>query len=229
MIEPLKIYKQITAVMNDLEAITKSRQAHTYKFRGIDDVYNAMHPLLAKHGVFTVPEVIEERTEEKSTKNGGVSIYRILKIKYHFFAEDGSSVVATVIGEGMDSGDKASNKAMAVAHKYALMQVFAIPTEDAKDPENDHHELTSTQRMTQGNIRTQGMPSAKSIVETRTGRPHDPSTYQATPDQKLELFSLVKRFPDVKPPEMKGISDALMGVPMGELSVRLKEIIEAGA
>jgi hypothetical protein len=67
----------------------------------------------------------------------------MLKMQYTFFADDGSSVKAVVMGEGMDSGDKASNKAMAVAHKYAIVQMFAIPTEDDKDPENDSHETVA--------------------------------------------------------------------------------------
>lgn len=133
------IYKQIPKIAADLDAVGKDKRntAQSYNFRGIDDVYNALHPILARHGVFTVPEVIAEVTEERQTKGGGLLIYRKLTIKYRFYAEDGSFVEATVIGEGMDSGDKASNKAMAVAHKYALLQVFSIPTEEAKDPEVD--------------------------------------------------------------------------------------------
>ena len=45
-----------------------------------------------------------------------------------------------MIGEGMDSGDKASNKALAVAFKYACFQVFCIPTEEMKDPDAECHE-----------------------------------------------------------------------------------------
>jgi len=139
------IYKAIPAIMAEIEAIAKNRknEAQGYKFRGIDDVYNELHPLLAKYKVFTVPEVLEEKDDTVTTAKGSTLFYRLLKIKYTFFAEDGSSVVAVVRGEGMDSGDKASNKAMAVAHKYALMQIFAIPTEDEKDPENDSHEVVA--------------------------------------------------------------------------------------
>ena len=36
---------------------------------------------------------------------------------------------------GMDSGDKATTKAMAIAFKYACFQVFCIPTEEMKDPD----------------------------------------------------------------------------------------------
>jgi hypothetical protein len=137
--KPAQIYQKISAVMSEIEAIGKDRknQQQNYSFRGIDDVYNELHPLLAKHGIFSVPEVLEQSRAEKPNKSGGLLLYSILKIRYTFFAEDGSSIQATVVGEGMDSGDKASNKAMAVAHKYALMQLFAIPTEESKDPEDE--------------------------------------------------------------------------------------------
>lgn len=145
------IFQKIAAVMRDIGAISKDKRnaQQGYNFRGIDDVYNELHEPMARHGIFTVPDVIVEHTEDRTTKSGGALIYRVLKIKFNFYAEDGSSVSAVVIGEGMDSGDKASNKAMAVAHKYALMQVFCIPTEDAKDPEHDSHEVAPKAQKTQ--------------------------------------------------------------------------------
>ena len=138
-----KIHEAIAAIMKEIEPIRKERtndQQH-YNFRGIDDAYNELQPRLAKYEVFTVPKVIEERSEERTTRQGGALIYRILKIQYTFFASDGSSIETVVMGEGMDSGDKASNKAMAVAHKYALLQIFAIPTGEQMDLENDSHDL----------------------------------------------------------------------------------------
>ena len=133
------IYQAMAEVMKDIDAVGKNQknQQQGFKFRGIDDVYNAVHPILAKHGVFTVPTVLNERTEERQTRNGGNLIYRILTMKYTFFASDGSSVEAVVIGEGMDSGDKGANKGMAIAHKYALLQTLCIPTEDMIDPDSE--------------------------------------------------------------------------------------------
>jgi len=133
------IFQKIPAIMADVGAIGKNREndSQHYSFRGIDDVYNELHELLAKHKVFTVPEILTERHEERKSRSGSLLIYRIFSIRYTFYAEDGSSVAAVVVGEGMDSGDKAGNKAMSVAHKYALLQVFCIPTDDPKDPEND--------------------------------------------------------------------------------------------
>lgn len=137
------IYKAICNVMNDVSAVEKNRVNKTqgFKFRGIDDVMNALHPLMAKHHIFVVPEILKQDREERKTLKGGLLIYSICKIRYTFFAEDGSSVAATVIGEGMDSGDKATNKAMAIAFKYACFQVFCIPTEEMVDADEESHEV----------------------------------------------------------------------------------------
>lgn len=136
-----QIYKCICAAMADIEAIGKqnTNQKQNFKYRGIDDVYNSLHGILAKNNIFTVPEVVADRTEERTSSSGNALIYRILTIKYTFYTSDGSSISAIVVGEGMDPGDKASNKAMAIAHKYALLQIFCIPTSDDKDPDADTH------------------------------------------------------------------------------------------
>lgn len=133
------IYQAITAIMDEGYAITKGKrnQQQGFMYRGIDDVMNTFQPLLAKHHVFVVPEVLEQTRMERAIKEGKTILYSVLRMKYTFFAEDGSSVSAIVVGEGMDSGDKASNKAMAVAMKYAMFQVFCIPTEEMPDPDGD--------------------------------------------------------------------------------------------
>ena len=104
-------------------------------YRGIDDVMNTFQPLMAERGIFLVPEVLDATREERQTNKGGMLLYSVLRVKYTFYASDGTSISATVVGEGMDSGDKASNKAMAVAMKYAMFQVFCIPTEEMQDPD----------------------------------------------------------------------------------------------
>lgn len=138
-----KIYQAIPAIMHDLSAIKKEKKAGDgkfgYMFRGIDDVMNALHPLLSAHGVFVTPEVLEqERTERVVEGYNGqkkTTLWSVLKIRFTFHADDGSSVSCTTIGEGMDNGDKASNKAMSIAMKYAMFQVFCIPTEEMEDPD----------------------------------------------------------------------------------------------
>lgn len=133
------IYGKIADCMRQLGAISKtSKNAQQgFMYRGIDAVMNALNPVLTANHVFCVPEVLEQHREERQTRNGGNLIYSILKMCYTLYAEDGSSVSATVIGEGMDSADKSSNKAMSVAYKYAMFQIFSIPTEEMADPDAD--------------------------------------------------------------------------------------------
>ena len=133
----MNIYESINKIMEQIPAISKSKtnQQQGFKFRGIDDVMNTLQPILAKNKVFVTPEVIENNREERLTKSGGTITYSIMKIKYTFFAEDGTFITATTVGEAMDTADKASNKSMAIAFKYALFQVFCIPTEEMQDPD----------------------------------------------------------------------------------------------
>lgn len=154
----MNIFETINAVMADIGAIgkTSKNQTQGFMFRGIDAVMNAINPALIKYKLFVVPEILdqdrEERTSIKKDSYGNEKtstlIYSICKIKYTFYAEDGSNISAIVVGEGMDSGDKATNKAMSIAFKYACFQVFCIPTEEMKndDPDNECHEVTPNKK-----------------------------------------------------------------------------------
>ena len=139
----MNICKAIVATMADIGAIGKNTKntQQGFMFRGIDAVMNALQPAMLKNNIFVVPEVLEQTREERQTAKGGTLIYSILKVKFTFFADDGSNISAVVIGEGMDSGDKDSNKAMSIAFKYACFQVFCIPTEEMKDPDAECHEV----------------------------------------------------------------------------------------
>lgn len=139
------IYSAICGVMEDIGVVGKNdtNKQQGFKYRGIDSVMNALNPAMIKHKIFCVPEVLEQTREERTTAKGATLIYSVCKMRYRFYATDGSSVDAVVVGEGMDSGDKATNKAMSVAFKYACFQTFCIPTEDLMDdPDADSHENT---------------------------------------------------------------------------------------
>ena len=137
--EPMpQIFTLLPKVADEIGAVTKDKrntQGSGFMYRGVDDVMNALHPIIAKYGITIVPEVLNYAREERTTKSGANLLYSILKMKYTFFAPDGSNVMAVVLGEAMDSGDKASNKAMSIAFKYACFQVFCIPTEEMEDPD----------------------------------------------------------------------------------------------
>ena len=135
----MSIYEAISRCMEEIGAVGKDavNKQQGFKYRGSDAVMNAINPALVKNHVFIVPEVLDQQRQERTTNKGAVLIYSICRIKYTFYAEDGSFIEAVTVGEGMDSGDKATNKAMAIAFKYACFQVFCIPTEEMKDPDEE--------------------------------------------------------------------------------------------
>jgi len=143
----MSVYKAINAVQAELavSGITKDRtntQGSGYKFRGIDDVYNAIAPLLAKHGLCILPRVLSRTVDERTSRNGGALFYVTVDSEFDFVcAEDGSKHTVKTFGEAMDSGDKATNKAMSAAYKYACFQAFSIPTESDNDADAHTHEV----------------------------------------------------------------------------------------
>ena len=182
------IYKKIIEVMADINAIGKDRrnQQQGFQFRGIDDVMNELHGSLAKCGVFVLPNVFEETRTTGKTARGGDMFYTRLKINFGFYAEDGSHVDAVVIGEAMDTGDKASNKALSIGLKYAMLQVFCIPTVDEKDP--DAVSLQPAPGTMQQQPQ-QKKPAAKFAFEPKGG--------ETTPAEKKELGGLLStKYPD---------------------------------
>lgn len=159
------IYTTINEVMAEIGAIGKNSKNSTqgFMFRGIDAVMNALNPALLKHRLFIVPEILEQTREERTNSKGTTLIYSICKVKYTFYAEDGSSISAVVIGEGMDTGDKATNKAMSIAFKYACFQVFCIPTEEMADPDQESHEVAPKAKETTPKAKTERKATAKQI------------------------------------------------------------------
>jgi hypothetical protein len=131
------VFKKMVEVMREIGVVGKNQKntAQGFRFRGIDDMINALHPALTKYGVFMAPRCVAEQHELKEVTRGsgkqGVDKHVTIMMEYDFFAEDGSKVtVGPIPAEGLDSGDKATNKALSAALKYALIQTFSVPTED---------------------------------------------------------------------------------------------------
>lgn len=142
------VFQKIAAVQGELSkvGISKDRrnQQQGYNFRGIDEVYAALSPLLAKHGLVIVPRVIERQCIEGQTRKGDPLFRVTVHAEFDFIAaEDGSIHTAATYGEAMDSADKATNKAMSAAYKYAAFMTFAIPTEGDNDADASRPEPAS--------------------------------------------------------------------------------------
>ena len=176
----MNVYQAICAVAKEMaaEGISKDRKnlQQNYAFRGIDDVYNALAPRLAAHGLVILPRMIGRTVTERETAKGGVLFYVVVEAEFDFVsASDGTRHTIKTYGEAMDSGDKATNKAMSAAYKYAAMQTFCIPTEGDNDADLHTHEVAPRRR-------SQGP---------------DPS-WRAAPFDSNETFSLIANAGSVK-------------------------------
>jgi hypothetical protein len=135
-----QIYGLLAKVLADSEPIDKDARndQQGYNYRSLDQVVATVRLACRKHGVVPVPTVLEQSRHEYATRSGGTMHVCICTMQTTFYAPDGSSVSAVTIGEGADSGDKASNKAMSAAQKYGLLQTFLLGAEidgDAESPE----------------------------------------------------------------------------------------------
>lgn len=192
------IHQKMVAILRDTLAIGKdmTNQAQGFKFRGIDQVYNDMHPIFSRHGVYIRPVVEEHDKFEKTTKSGGLAWHHFLKVRFWFTAEDGSSVDAVGMGEAADSGDKGVNKCMSIALKYALFQSFLIPTQDEKDPDGSSPEGSVAARR-----KTRHTPEQQQVVAQKLqgygNPPPEPPTASAQ-KKGTPLFDALKAFQEMK-------------------------------
>lgn len=135
----------IQALVATAQAVGAVRKGETnthqgFNFRGIDTVVNAVSPALLANGVVVLPRLLSSEYEtvrvgSKETLMGHARV----TVEYAFYACDGSNISATVAAEAMDSGDKATAKAMSVAFRTALLQALCLPTDDT-DPDADTFE-----------------------------------------------------------------------------------------
>lgn len=141
----LPIAQAMSAIMKDVGAIAKKDKntSQGFNFRGIDSVVNAVSPALQKYGVIVVPSVEDyEYATVEIGKNRTAMGHVKVKVTYTFIGGNGDSIKATVVGEAMDAGDKATAKAMSVAFRTALLQALSLPTDEA-DPDSSSYERSS--------------------------------------------------------------------------------------
>lgn len=142
------VYQLIAEVSGELsqEGISKDRKNQTqgYSFRGIDDVYNALSPIMAKHGLVILPRILSRDLTERVSGKGTIIFSVTVEAEFDFVSShDGSKHTVRTFGEAMDSADKATNKAMSAAYKYAAFQTFCIPTEGDNDADATSHNVVT--------------------------------------------------------------------------------------
>ena len=203
------MYKKIANVYATVDAIAKTKSntgTLQYPFRGIDDVYNALHKVFSEEGIFVTPEILESSRTQIVNKSGTTGYHTVSKIKFTFYAEDGSFVSATAEGEAIDYGDKSTSKSQSMSFKYALLQTFMIPTEDTEDGDK-HTPETGTKKpdVTPDALK----PNSKGEIELPQGD-HAKTMQQLAKcksETHLQIYQKVRESHNWKPEELKEQDD----------------------
>lgn len=162
--EKRTIFAALSAIQSDLAKVgiekAQRNQHGNYNFRGIDDVLNALAPILSAHGVVIMPSVQGFGIEQVTTTGGKPSRAATITVDYYIYDKHGDHVVHRAVGEAMDSSDKSLNKAMTAAFKYFIFQAFCIPVHgqedaDAEDPQIEVSKLPADQAQELYDLATQ--------------------------------------------------------------------------
>lgn len=190
--------------INDVQAalastgIGKGRknQQQGYAFRGIDDVYNVVSPLMARHHLCMLPRMLTRTSDERQTKSGGSLNYVVVEAEFKLVsAVDGSHCTVRTFGEAMDSADKATNKAMSAALKYALLETFLIPTEGDNDADATTHDVEPM-------MLTKALRAIQGAASMDVLRAHFEAAYLALPPESQQALIRAK---DARKAQLEGM------------------------
>jgi len=137
------VHQALVSVLRRLPPIKKDQrnEAQRFMFRGIENILEAARPLLAAEGVLIIPDVEERIGESRTTSKGNALNVVHLHVRYRIIGPNGDTIETSTWGEGSDSGDKATPKAMTCAYKYMLTEVLQV-AENELDPDRTGVEAT---------------------------------------------------------------------------------------
>ena len=186
IIEPGKIYEAMGNIQAQIPNLQKNgigpQTQGSYKFLAVDDVLAAIRPLLNEHKVFITSTLLDKEISydygviPDGGRVGKKNTHVFLTYEYRFTStEDGSYVTTTVVGEGIDSQDKAVRKATTSAQKILLINTFSLVT-----GEPDLHDAgdggADTQRDTQA---APANRAQQAVTKARAAAPKAPDRGKA--------------------------------------------------
>lgn len=175
------IYKRMLAIQSELATVAKNLTVSTggkssYRAVGEKDILDAVKPLEQKYGVYSYPvdrDIVDSGEMEKQGSNGYSTISRYLRIRtvYRFVNIDNPDDHIDILSyaDGIDSGDKATGKAMTYCDKYALMKAYKISTgEDPDQKASEEYTAVKKDRpSTQDLVMLRAMASDGTINEMK--------------------------------------------------------------
>ena len=128
-------------VMRRVRFVSKDQRntEQRFDFRGIDDVINALGPAMREVGIIVLPTVEWSARASTKTTRGKDTRETTIRTRWTFYGPAGDSISAVTEGESLDAGDKGTAKAQTVAWRVAMIQAFALPT-DEPDPDHDTYQ-----------------------------------------------------------------------------------------
>lgn len=193
-IPPANVYQALVNVAREVEPVSKDREhrgaggGETYKFRGIDDVMNAIHASMARNGVLPVPnddyaEDLDASADRpwtyESVVRGGGKPWRhhLLRTRWTILGPNGTSLEIPILSEALDNQDKGLGKARSYGMKDLLLRLLTLPTDDP-NTDNEHAQIPEAdgQRYT-----SQGQPAREGRRRGSTPRQAAPTAPQAPP------------------------------------------------
>ena len=149
-VKEMNIYEKLSAITAEIGVVEKNLNVKvssnsSYKAVSERDVLDAVKPIEQKYRVYSYPanrkiadrDVLTKETEYNGTITRTNTLFMRVETVYRFVNIDkpGEFIETTVYGDGLDTGDKASGKAMTYADKYALMKAYKLSTGDDPDKE----------------------------------------------------------------------------------------------
>ena len=145
-IKEMNLFEKMSAITSELGVVAKNLNVDmgngkTYKAVQEKDVLDAVKPIEAKYRVYSYPKerkVVESGILEKETQYGITkNMYLRIETTYEFVNLDNpeEKITMTSFADGIDSGDKATGKAMTYSDKYSLLKAYKIATGDDPDKE----------------------------------------------------------------------------------------------
>lgn len=157
---------KIASVSGELISIPKTKKPDAtvqYAFRSIDEVMNAINPLLDKYKLVIRIEVLDRKLTPITSGKGTPGL--CAEVLINLTVTDGSESLTTQEwAVSIDYSDKAPTQAMSMAYKYALIRLFVVTTKDLvlNDADARTVEVPAVQQTNNGN----GNNSEKYLKET---------------------------------------------------------------
>lgn len=126
----MNIYEKISAIMREIQYLAKDDMVEfgstRYKALSEEKVTTVMREQLLKHNLVVYP------ISQTASRVGNIThvdvVYRLVNVE-----DPGEYIEIASCGDGADSQDKGSGKAMTYAFKYMWLRTFALPT--GEDPD----------------------------------------------------------------------------------------------